>query len=854
MNDGKAIILVIDDVIDNVMLMVGMLGDLYRPLFATNGPEALAILSQHEVDLVLLDTMMPVMDGYEVCRRLKADSRTREIPVIFVTAPNEASNELLGLELGAVDYLQIPFTKELLRLRVKIHLERHHQEMALERIVKERTLALQQREYQLRESESRLRSLGSMSSDFYWETDSEHRFTMRTPSSKEAADPTFNPSSFIGRFRWEVPSVSPGEEGWQAHRALLDAHLPFRNFEISRRGMNNSLMHIAVSGDPVFDASGNFTGYRGVGTDISERKKYETELRVAAAAFETQLGMLITGPTTQILRVNKAFTEMTGYTAEEVHGRTPKLLQSGNYNKAFYKSMWAAIKRNGYWEGELWGKRKNGEIHLRWVSITAVKDEKGILTHYVASFLDLSERKNTEELINRLAFIDQLTGLPNRSLLIDRLRQASVAIARTGNYGAVIFLDLDNFKSLNDSQGHATGDNLLRQVGQRLVATVRQTDTVARFGGDEFVVMLPSLEEKTLDDAACTVEHLCQKLLAGLARPCNLSGVTVTCHASLGVTLFNGTEESIDDLLRQAEMAMYQSKSTGKSCMTFFDADMEMAVMNYEKTARDLLQAVQRSQFELFYQPQVASDSGRILGAEALIRWRHPERGMVSPTEFIPHIETSGLILPVGQWVLETACEQLARWGKCPELAHLTLAVNVSVQQFQSPDFIKLVEEGLKKTGADPRRLKLELTESAVAKDPDHLIFVMQQIRTLGVSFALDDFGTGYSSLSYLCRLPLDQLKIDRSFVSQIELGNNNVVICAATISLAHSLKLKVIAEGVETDAQQYFLSCVHRCDVLQGYLYSEPVPLHEFEAMFAANNPSLDGNRAGFLNPRPGR
>lgn len=726
MKDGQATtLLILDEDAENVRGMVGKLQGLCRLLIAASGAEALAILSRHEVDMILLDLGIQDMDGYEVCRRLKADSRTREIPVILITTFEEVGKALLGLELGAVDYLRKPLTPELVCLRVRLHLERRHQEMALERMVEERTQELRRREQQL---------------------------------------------------------------------------------------------------------------------------------RVAAAAFDMQLGMLITDPASRILRVNKAFTKITGYSPEDVVGRTPRLLQSGRYDNAFYASLWAAIKQKGFWEGELWGKRKNGEIHPRWVSITAVKDETGALTHYVASFLNLAERRDAEELINRLAFIDQLTGLPNRSLLIDRLRQASAANARTGNYGAVILLDLDNFKSLNDTQGHAAGDQLLRQVGERLVARVGQRDTVARFGGDEFVVMLSDLAARTLDDAACAVEDLCRNLLADLARPYALSGVPYSCHASLGITLFNGAEAAIDDLLRQAEMAMYQSKANGKSCLTFFDPFMEMAVMNHARMARELLQAIQLGQFELFYQPQVAGDSGRILGAEALIRWRHPERGLVSPAEFIPHIETSGLILRVGQWVLETACKHLAGWGTRPEMAHLTLAVNVSVQQFQSPDFSKLVEGALHGSGADPRRLKLELTESAFAKDPDTLIAVMQRIRALGVSFALDDFGTGYSSLSYLCRLPLEQLKIDRSFVSQIESGDNNVVICAATISLAHSLKLKVIAEGVETDAQQYFLSFVHQCDVLQGYLYSAPVPLPEFEVMFSDHNPTSGRKRLGFLSPRPGR
>ena len=612
----------------------------------------------------------------------------------------------------------------------------------------------------------------------------------------------------------------------------------------------------AFNEDPVGDAKGIKPGHQGAsGADaLSSAGNRRSMAPGDPAGFEVRLGMLVTDPATRILRVNQAFTEITSFTAEDVVGQTPHFLQAGNYEKSFYAAMWAAIKQKGSWEGELWGKRKNGETHPRWVSITAVKDEQGTLTHYVASFLDLEERRYAEELINRLAFTDQLTGLPNRRLLIDRLRQAEVANARTGNYGAVILLDLDNFKSLNDTQGHAAGDCLLQQVGQRLVARVRESDTVARLGGDEFVVMLPALEAKTLEEVAWDVETLGRNLLADLAQPYALPGGPFSCQASLGVTLFTGAGLAIEDLLRQAEMAMYQSKSAGKSRLTFFDPDMERAVINHAQMSRDLLQALHHDQFELFFQPQVAGDSGRILGVEALLRWRHPQRGLVSPGEFIPQIESSGLILPVGQWVLETACEHLARWGTQPEMAHLTLAVNVSARQFQAPDFARLVETALTRSGADPRRLKLELTESAFAQDPENIIGVMGQIRTLGVRFALDDFGTGYSSLSYLCRLPLNQLKIDRSFVYQIESGDNNVVICAATISLAHSLKLRVVAEGVETDAQQYFLSAVHRCDLLQGYLYSPPLPLPAFEALFLDKSPAIGGNRPGFLSPRPGR
>ena len=361
----KATILLIDDVPANITSLAGNLRDQYRVIFATNGPDALDLANQQPVDLILLDVMMPDMDGYEVCRRLKANKHTREIPVIFVTALSEASNEVLGFEVGAVDYLHKPCSRELVRLRVQIHLERHQQEITLERRVQERTCELQQSENQLRASEARFRSLSAMSSDFYWETDAEHRFTMRTASTQEAMDPTFNQASFIGLLSWEVPYFAPDDAGWKAHQAILNEHLPFRNFEISRYGANHTVFHVAVSGDPVFDASGTFTGYRGVGANITERKKTEIELRVAATAFESQVGMLITNSEMVIQRVNTAFTVSTGYSANDIVGCTLRILQSDQYDKAFCDAIWEHVNQKGAWEGELWGKRKNGEVYPR---------------------------------------------------------------------------------------------------------------------------------------------------------------------------------------------------------------------------------------------------------------------------------------------------------------------------------------------------------------------------------------------------------------------------------------------------------------------------------------------------------
>ena len=389
----------------------------------------------------------------------------------------------------------------------------------LDQRVDERTHALRQSEARLRESEARFRSLTEMSSDFYWESDADHRFTSRTLSAREAADPVFCQTSFVGVSRWQVPHTTPDEAGWQAHRALLEAHLPFRDFEMSHLGAENKLLFVSVSGDPVFDAAGTFAGYRGVGADITARKQVEIELSIAATAFESQQSMLVTDANNLIQRVNTAFIESSGYSLQEIVGQSPRILQSGQHDRAFYTAMWDSINQHGFWHGELWSKRKNGEVFPKWLSISAVKDRHGAVTHYIGAYIDISERKLAEEKIRKLAFFDQLTGLPNRTLLLERLQETMAANVRVGAYGAVLFLDLDNFKELNDTRGHASGDILLTLVAQRLSDNLGLGDMVARLGGDEFMVMLSSVAASTQAAASMLVELACQKLLAALAQP-----------------------------------------------------------------------------------------------------------------------------------------------------------------------------------------------------------------------------------------------------------------------------------------------------------------------------------------------
>jgi diguanylate cyclase (GGDEF)-like protein/PAS domain S-box-containing protein len=562
--------------------------------------------------------------------------------------------------------------------------------------------------------------------------------------------------------------------------------------------------------------------------DLSERQRTEAELRVAATAFEAQEGMMVTNARREILRVNHAFTRISGYSPEEVIGKKPSMFSSGWHDAAFYRQLNQVLDTAGTWEGEIWNRRKNGEVFPQWLHITAVSDEDGRLTHYVATITDITQRKAAEDQIRQLAFYDPLTGLPNRRMLMDRLQHALASSARNGSCGALLFIDLDHFKNLNDTLGHDKGDLLLQQVAQRLINTVRQEDTVARLGGDEYVVMLEGLDT-VREAAALQATTVGSKIVETLNAPYRLAGHEYHSTPSMGLALFSGNEATIDELLKHADLAMYQAKSAGRNGLRFFDPQMQASVTQRAELEADIRQGILVGQFSLHYQPQVDAQ-GCTIGAEALLRWKHPTRGMVSPAQFIPVAEESGQILSLGSWVLEAACAQLVEWAKTPAMADLTLAVNVSSRQFRQQDFADYVLGLLDYTGANPTRLKLELTESLLAENLDDVITKMSALRARGVGFSLDDFGTGYSSLAYLKSLPLDQLKIDQSFVRDVLDDPNDAAIAKTIVALAHSLGLAVIAEGVETHAQRDFL-LENGCSTYQGYLFSRPLPAEQFEA-----------------------
>lgn len=563
--------------------------------------------------------------------------------------------------------------------------------------------------------------------------------------------------------------------------------------------------------------------------DVTSRRISEQDSRIAAIAFESSEGQMVADADGLIMRVNAAFTAITGYKQDEVMGKSPALLSSGRHDGEFYRSMWSAIVHEGVWNGEIWNRRKNGEVYAERLRIAAVRSIEGPVTHYVASLSDLTNSNAANTEIQSLAFYDTLTNLPNRRLLMDRLQHALATVERNSVYGALLYLDLDNFKLLNECLGHSVGDYLLQQVALRLKGCIREADTVARVGGDEFVVLLDGLSN-VASEAAAQVSAVSTQILLSLGKVHRLSDQDYHCISSIGATMFNNAHHSPEELLTQGDISMYQSKRAGGGCLRFFDQKMQDRITVRVAMERNLRDAISKKHFELYYQVQV-NGSGRPTGVEGLIRWRKSDGTLVSPAAFIPLAEECGLIVDIGDWVIDQACKQLRRWESDAAMAELVLAINVSACQFQMADFEIKLRTALERHGARAERLKLELTEGVLLEHCDEIIASMHSLKRIGVQFSLDDFGTGYSSLQYLKKLPLNQLKIDQSFVSGIVSNLSDRAIVRTIVAMARSLDLEVIAEGVEKPIQRDLLKEAG-CFNFQGYLYSCPVALDAFEQL----------------------
>jgi diguanylate cyclase (GGDEF)-like protein/PAS domain S-box-containing protein len=670
--------------------------------------------------------------------------------------------------------------------------------------------------------------------------DSQGRMTYANAACESISG--YSAAEMAGRSASMLQGPETSADTLKVLRHAIDAVVPFHG-EILNYRKDGTRFRNELSVTPVFDEKGVHTQFVGVMRDVTARWQADLQLALAAKMFEqSSEGFIVTDADCNIVKVNQAFTTISGFTEADALGKNPRLLASGRHDAAFFQAMWEDLKACGQWQGEIWNRRKDGAIYPQWQSISRVVDKTGLATHYVGSFSDITQRKESEERIRLLAHFDPLTGLPNRALLVDHATRA-LQLAQRGNEPvALMFIDLDHFKNVNDSLGHDVGDRLLVALAGRFKLALRDHDTLSRVGGDEFVLLLPGTD-------ASGAAHVAQKLLQLAAAPYQIGQNELTITPSIGIALYPLDGPDYATLARSADAAMYRAKECGRNGFCFHTSEMQA------QSARELLlenalrRALERDQMLLNFQPQLSLANGQIVGAEALLRWHHPDFGWVSPSEFIPIAESSGLISAIGEWVLRSAVRQMRVWldrGMAP----MTMAVNVSSVQFRQQTLPDLVARVLGEAGVGPECLELELTESVASADPVGTIAVMNQLHERGVRMSIDDFGTGYSSLNYLKRFKVYKLKIDQSFVREVTKNQEDQAIVAAIISLARSLGMQTIAEGVETIEQMEYMRD-KGCDEMQGYWLSRPLPADQFEAFVqfrAASAPA--GGRLAMLAP----
>ncbi|NNM83248.1 MAG: EAL domain-containing protein [Burkholderiales bacterium] len=626
--------------------------------------------------------------------------------------------------------------------------------------------------------------------------------------------------------------LHPDESGeftcsFEKHRSgdageVLESKVLTRSGEIRHVAVHAAVLHI----------SGRKT-LLGFFRDISEKKRIDgklvesgQQLRLYARIFEQSgQGIVIAGKDGTIVEINPAVTRMTGFSREELIGQKPDLFASGLYDRDFYREMWGQIERSGFWQGELSERRKDGSLFSTWTSISAIRDEEGSVANYIAIFGDLSENRAFEERVNQLAYFDSLTGLPNRMLLSDRTDSAIRAAEREKSSLALLMLDLDRFRNINDTLGHPFGDRLLRETAARFRNALREEDTVSRLGGDEFHILLPGCDAEAAAGVA-------RKLLDCFSTPFKIDAHELDITASIGIALFPEDGQNFEMLFRSAETAMYRAKEEGRNRSEFYNTGMSAQFVERIALENGLRRAIDRVELLLHYQPRVNLQTGRIVGAEALVRWNHPELGLVSPEKFVRIAEETGLVIPLGRWVLCTACKEAAAWMG---MGHdITVSVNVSARQLMEKDFVEEVQGMLEVSGLDAKCLELEIVETVLLQHHERIFSTMHALKKLGIRISIDDFGTGYSSLSYLKRFPIDAVKIDQSFIADIVTDPDDEAIVNAIVSMAHDLKLDVVAEGVETEEQRAFLSR-RRCDEIQGFHFSHPVIGSEMREMLAS-------------------
>ena len=674
------------------------------------------------------------------------------------------------------------------------------------------------------ESERELRGILDHLQDTYYRTDRHGVFTRVSRSVEQLLGYTV--VEVLGRKLADLYCFPADRQDFVARMRANDGRIV--GAESRLRHKDGHEVWVRTNAHFIHDAAGNVVGVEGTTRDNTGPRRAEEELRLAAKVFESSgEAIMITDAGGRIISVNQAFSRVTGHAARDVVGRNANLLSSGRHSREFFDQMWRSVLDNGYWQGEIWNRRHNGEVFPEWLGISSVRDADGKITHFVGIFSDISERKAAEAKIAFLAHHDPLTGLPNRLLLKDRMQQGMAHAERAGRKVALLFVDLDRFKAVNDSFGHPAGDVLLRDAAQRLRACVRDSDTISRHGGDEFLVVLTDLQSS---EVPAQIAH---KIMATLSQPFHIEAHEATISASVGIAVYPEDGADFDELLKKADTAMYHAKEAGRNACRFYTERMNTDAQERLDLHGRLRRALEREEFVLYYQPLVDLKTGDIVGGEALLRWQSPEHGLIAPGNFIPATEHSGLIVPLGEWVLQEACGELARWH-AQGRRQLSMAVNISSIQFRRGDVEETVLRALASSGATPAALELELTESLLIDGAEQVLATIRRLQALGVRLAIDDFGTGYSSLAYLKRFAVDKLKIDQSFVRDLVSNPDDAAIVRAVIQMAGSLNLKVLAEGVETEAVAAELRAM-QCDLVQGYQFGRPMPAAEFRRLIGA-------------------
>ncbi len=666
-------------------------------------------------------------------------------------------------------------------------------------------------------SERRFRNMALTSSDWIWQIDAEGKYTYISDSIARTLG--YSPEELIGKTPIDIMAEEEAIRLMPVFVESLKNPKPLVDIENWNQTKEGQRICVLTNGVPIYDEYEEFTGYFGTDKNITGRKENEYQLKLFGKVFESALeGITITDSEGKIIAVNNAFSYITGYQPKEVLGENPRVLKSDRHEPDFYSDMWEEIRREGKWEGEIWNRRKSGEAYPEWLSISSIQDDDGHTSHHVAVFHDITEMKRKEEQIEHQAYHDALTGLPNRLLLQDRLGHAIKRAERASSLAAVLFIDLDNFKVINDSLGHAVGDQMLLEVADRFQDAVRTSDTVARLGGDEFVILMDEVSSE--DDAI----QLAQRLIHTMESPITIENRDLFTTPSIGIAIYPRDGEEAEELIKNADIAMYRAKEQGRNQYNLFTASMTAQALRRLELERDLRHALIAREFFVCYQPKVSVKTGRVVGMEALVRWRKGDE-IVSPMEFIPLAEKTGLISQLGQLVMETALEQCADILAAQELQ---LSVNLSPRQFQEPALVDMLQESLIKYGVIPKRLDVEITETSLVDDVDDAILKLECINKMGISISIDDFGTGYSSLSYVKKLPVHTLKIDQSFVRGLGSDQGDESIIKTIIQLARNFEMTVVAEGVETKEQLEILRSFD-CDIIQGYYYSKPVEIREF-------------------------